>query len=128
MAPPLAGRTLVAALAAAPGGAGGARDSAAPFDEGLRGPADGGATLARGRAAGAIPRRGAEPGRSPGEGRHAQAPRVPALRCRPPGRRRQGAPRPAVHPRFPFDQFRAAMAGLRRCRASGHAVLPPLVA
>lgn len=112
------------------------------FDEGLRCLADGGTLLTLGYAAGTIPRVGANLlllkniavaglnwgaylGWSPGDGRHAHAPRVRALWDRLLGWWRQGLLRPEVHARFPLDQFRAAMAELRARRVAGRVVLLP---
>ena len=112
------------------------------FDEGLRCLGDGGVLLTIGYAEGAIPQLGVNllllkniavaglnwgtyVGWSPGDNRHAHAPRARALWARLMAWWQQGKLRPEVHAGFPLEQFREAMAEVRGRRAVGRVVLRP---
>ena len=112
------------------------------FDEGLRCLGDGGVLVTIGYAEGAIPQLGVNllllknitvaglnwgtyVGWSPGDNRHAYAPRARALWAQLMAWWAAGRLRPEVHAGFPLEGFREAMAEVRGRRATGRVVLRP---
>lgn len=112
------------------------------FDEGLRCLAEGGTLLTLGYAAGAIPQLGVNLlllknigvaglnwgtyiGWSPGDNRHAHAPRVRALWQQLLDWWEAGKLRPELHAALPLENFREAMALVRGRGVTGRVVLCP---